>query len=86
MLATIIVFLDIAAIVAALTASWLWYLAGRRQMRRISRSETLDAADMNRIITGFNRAALLNRRAAIATAASAALIALRFAFTLAAGT
>lgn len=75
--------LDSLAIVTALAASWLWYLAGRRQIRRISRSEELDAADINRMVVAMNRSAILNRRAALATAASAACLALRFAADLA---
>ena len=74
--------LDTLAIVTALLASWLWYSAGRRPVRRISRSEELDAADINRIVTAINRSALLNRRAALATAASAACLAFRFAASL----
>lgn len=75
--------LDTLAIVAALGASWLWYMAGHRPVRRISRFEELDAADINRIVVSMNRTAILNRRAALATAASAAFIALRFAADLA---
>ena len=75
--------LDLLAILAALAASWLWYSAGRKPVRRISRSETLDAADINRIVVAMNRAAVLNRRAALASAASAACLALRFTAALA---
>lgn len=75
--------LDSLAIVTALAASWLWYSAGRRQVRRISRSEELDAADINRMVVAMNRSAILNRRAALATAASAACLAFRFAADLA---
>ena len=74
--------LDIAAVAAALAASWLWYSAGRRHVRRISRFEELDSADINRIVIAINRSALLNRRAAVASAASAACLALRFAAEL----
>ena len=76
-------FLDTLAILAALAASWLWYSAGRRPIRRITRSETLDAADINRIVVAINRSAMLNRRAALASAASAACLALRFGAALA---
>ncbi len=75
--------LDSLAIVTALVASWLWYSAGRRPIRRISRFEELNAADINRIVVAMNRSAVLNRRAALATAASAACLALRFAADLA---
>lgn len=71
--------LDVAAILAA----WLWYLAGQRPVRRISRFEKLDHADINRLVVAMNRTAILNRRAALATAASAACLALRFAASLA---
>jgi hypothetical protein len=51
-------------------------------VRRISRFEELDAADLNRIVIAINRSNLLNRRAAVAAAASAATLALRFATNL----
>ena len=73
---------DTLAIATALAASWLWYSAGRRPVRRISRAEQLDAADINRLVVAMNRSATLNRRAALATAASAACLALRFAADL----
>ena len=75
--------LDALAVLTALLASWLWYSAGSRPVRRISRFEDLDAADINRIVIAINRSAVLNRRAALATAASAACLALRFAASLA---
>jgi hypothetical protein len=78
----LILVLDVLAIAAALLASWLWYNAGRRPARRISRFETLDAADINRLVTAMNRSALLNKRAALASAVSAACFALRFSATL----
>lgn len=73
-----LIVLDVFGIATALLASWLWYAAGRRRLRRVSRFEELDAADLNRIVTMFNRSSLLNRRAALAAAASAAVLALRF--------
>lgn len=76
--------LDTLAIFAALGAAWLWYQAGRRTVRRISRFEDLNAADVNRMVVAMNRSAILNRRAALASAASAACFALRFAASLAA--
>lgn len=75
-------FLDILAILAALAASILWYNAGARPVRRISKFETLDAADLNRLVVAMNRSAILNRRAALATAASTLCLALRFAASL----
>lgn len=77
--------LDVIAIGSALLAAFLWYTAGSRPVRRISRFEELDAADINRIVVAMNRSAILNRRAALATAASTACLAIRFAAGLAAG-
>ena len=75
-------FIDSLTILSALLASWLWYMAGSRSVRRISRHELLDAADINRLVVAINRSAILNRRAALATAASALLIGIRFAASL----
>ncbi len=82
---TLFTFLDIATIGTSLVAATLWYQAGSRTVRRISRSETLDAADLNRMVVAMNRSAILNRRAALASAASATCLALRFAASLAVG-
>jgi hypothetical protein len=68
--------LELLAIAAALLAAWYWYQAGDRPPRRISSDEELDAADINRIVVALHRAAILNRRAALASAASASMIAL----------
>jgi hypothetical protein len=46
-------------------------------VRRISRSEVLDSRDFNRLIVAFNRAQLLNCRAAMATSATGILAAIR---------
>ena len=81
---TLFIILDLAAILSALLAAALWYQAGARSVRRISRFEELDAADLNRLVVAMNRSAILNRRAALASAASAACLALRFAASLAA--
>lgn len=70
--------LDITAMVAALIASWLWFLSSRQRLRRISRLETLDAADLNRLIVAVNRTQILNSQAALATTLSALIAALRF--------
>ena len=69
--------LDALGITTALLAAWWWYLTGARRLRRVSRSEALDAADLNRIVTAINRNSVLNCRAALA-AASAVCVALRF--------
>ncbi len=77
--------LDALAIATALVAAWFWYLTGRRRLRRVSRFEVLDAADLNRLVIAINRSSLLNGRAALAAATSAACLALRFAADLLAG-
>ncbi|EKV30490.1 hypothetical protein C882_4449 [Caenispirillum salinarum AK4] len=74
---TALFILDICAALAALAAAWLWYAAGQRPQRRVSKEEDLDYQDFNRLATGINRSNLLNRRAALATAASSSLVALR---------
>lgn len=79
---SLLIVFDLFGIATAVLASWLWYLASRRRLRRISRYETLDAADLNRMVTAMNRSSLLNGRAALAAAASAASLALRFAVDL----
>jgi hypothetical protein len=66
----------------ALLAAWWWYLAGTRRLRRVSRFEAFDAADLNRIVTAINRNAVLSCRAALAAAASAVCVAVRFAVDL----
>jgi hypothetical protein len=73
----LVIILDLAIILCAAASGLFWYLASRRQVRRISRSEVLDSRDINRLIVAFNRAQLLNRRAALATAATGLLAALR---------
>ena len=75
---------DVLGLVTAAAAAWFWYLSGSRRLRRVSRFEDLDAADLNRIVIAFNRASILNRQAALAAAASAAALAFRFAVDLAA--
>lgn len=76
--------LDLLSIGTALAAAWLWLLASGGRLRRISRFEELDAADINRIVVAVNRSQRLNRRAALAATASALLVALRAAADLAA--
>lgn len=61
----------------ALASSYVWWLASRQRLRRISRLEELDAADMNRLVTVLNRTQILNARAALLASATAALAALR---------
>lgn len=75
---------SLAAGLAAL-AAWLWYLASRRKIRRISRSEELDAADINRIVVSINRAQILNLRASLAASLAALSAAVRFVIDIFAG-
>lgn len=78
----LIVVLDLAIIACAAASGLFWYAASRRQVRRISRSEVLDSRDLNRIIVAFNRAQILNRRAALATSATGMLAAVRLCLDL----
>ncbi len=82
---TLLIALDVATIVATLAASWFWFAASRRILRRVSRFEDLDSADLNRIVTSINRGNLLNRRAALASGVAAALVALRWTIDLLGG-
>jgi hypothetical protein len=70
---------DFGIIFAALASAWLWWLASRQRIRRISRHEDLNYADINRIVTAMNRTQILNSRAALATAIAAAIAGLRLA-------
>ncbi len=69
--------LDALIIVAMLLSALLWLFASRNRLRRVSRHEVLDYADINRIVTAVNRAQILNARAALMTALAAFLAALR---------
>jgi hypothetical protein len=71
--------LEIAAVAAALVAAVLWWQSCCRTVRRFSRYEELDAADLNRLVVAINRNQLLNRRAALASAVAAFLAASSFA-------
>ncbi len=72
-----VIALDLAIVAGAALSGLFWFLASRRQVRRISRSEALDSRDVNRLVVAFNRAQLLNRRAALATSATGCLAAVR---------
>jgi hypothetical protein len=65
--------LDTLVAAAALASSWLWWSASRHRVRRISRHEVLDAADVNRLVTALNRTQILSARAALATACASIL-------------
>jgi len=73
----ITIILDALIILVMLLSAFLWFLASRNRLRRISRHEVLDYADINRIVTAVNRAQILNSRAALMTALAAFLAALR---------
>lgn len=62
---------DFATLSAALASGILWWQASRRRLRRVSRHEELNSADLNRIIVALNRAQILNSRAAKTTAVAA---------------
>lgn len=70
---------DFGIIFSALASAWLWWLASRQRIRRVSRYEDLNYADINRIVTAMNRTQILNSRAALATAIAAAMAGLRLA-------
>jgi hypothetical protein len=71
--------LDILAIGITLLAAYLWWRASGRKLRRIAKREDFDHQDLNRIIVAVNRSQVLNAKAAIASALSAMIIAMRFA-------
>jgi hypothetical protein len=78
-MAAFIAVVDTFIIVAALASAWLWWLASRQRVRRVSRNEELNYADINRIVTAMNRTQILNSRAAFATAVAAGAAGLRLA-------
>ena len=75
----LIAFIDFVIIFAALASAYLWWQASRQRVRRISRTEELNYADVNRIVTAMNRTQILNSRAALTTAIAAAMGGLRLA-------
>ncbi len=77
MLAKINLVLDLMIALAACLSAWFWWVASRQRVRRISRTEELDAGDMNRIVTALNRTQILNSRAALFTALAAGAAAAR---------
>lgn len=77
MLPTLNVVLDLLIAAAACLSAWFWWIASRQRVRRISRNEEIDAADMNRIVTTLNRTQILNSRAALFTALAALIAAFR---------
>jgi hypothetical protein len=77
-----LMFFDILTIALAMLAAYLWFASSRTRYRRISRHESIDAGDLNRIIVALNRSQIANQRAALATAASAFALALRLLIDL----
>lgn len=75
---TTVQILDLFSVACALASAWFWWIASRNRVRRISRREELDAADLNRLVIALNRTQILNARAATSTAAAALLLAARF--------
>jgi hypothetical protein len=78
-MAALLMALDFLIIVAATASGFLWFRASRGQVRRVSASEHLNHHDYNRVVVAYNRTQILNRRAALATAAAAFAGALRTA-------
>lgn len=74
--------LDIAILVSTALSAWFWWRASGRRLRRVEHDEAIDYHDLNRIIVSINRSQILNARAALATAISAALVAARVLLTL----
>jgi hypothetical protein len=74
--------IDILALASAIMAAILWAYASRNRLRRVSKTEALDAADLNRIVVSINRSQILNSRAAIMTTISTLLLSMRFAMNL----
>jgi hypothetical protein len=74
----LLIALDILAICITALAAYLWWLASGMKLRRVAKKEQLDFHDLNRIIVAINRSQILNARAAIASALSALIIAIRF--------
>jgi hypothetical protein len=77
-----VIVLDLLSIGFALASAWLWYQASRTRLKRLSRHEEPDAADLNRLIVALNRAQILNARAALTTACAVVFAAIRFALDL----
>jgi hypothetical protein len=71
--------LDVAAVAASAIAAWFWFLASNQLIHRVTRHETFDYHDLNRVIVSINRNGLRNRRAALASALAAAVLALDLA-------
>lgn len=67
--------LDFSAVFASAIAAWFWYRASNQLIHRVTPHETFDYHDLNRVIVAINRNGIRNRRAALASAAAAAIFA-----------
>jgi hypothetical protein len=67
--------LDLAAILASAIAAWLWWRASRSRAHRMTIHDDFDYHDINRLVVAFNRAAIRNENAALASALAAAIVA-----------
>ncbi|OBX19239.1 hypothetical protein A9995_08955 [Erythrobacter sp. QSSC1-22B] len=74
--------LDLSIVAAAFLSGMFWWLASRKRLRHICRSEILDHADFNRMVVAHNRTQILNARAAVATATAGILAAIRLSGTM----
>lgn len=81
---TFTMILDLMGMLTALAAGALWWMASRSTLRRVHKTEEFDYHDFNRLIVAYNRTQIINARAALATAASAMCVALRFGMSFAA--
>ena len=70
---TLLFLLDLSVVATAQLSGLFWWQASRRRLRRVSRCEELNLADLNRIIVALNRAQILNARAATTTSIAALL-------------
>jgi hypothetical protein len=74
-MSVLVILLDLVTLAAAGLSGWLWYVASRHRVRRVSRREVLDAADINRLVVAVNRTQTLNARAALVTSVAVGLAA-----------
>lgn len=81
-MATLLYLLDLSIVIAAVVSAWFWLQASGKPLRRVSKFEDFNHADLNRIVTALNRSRILNARAAVATAIAALLGGLRVAVDL----
>ena len=79
----LIILLDLSIIAFAVASALLWWASSRHRVRRISRLDEPDAADINRLVVALNRSQILNSRAALTTACAGILAALRLALDVA---